>query len=350
MLKRSAALLTMAFLPLMLVSAPAQAVGAGDPVIVSPTGTVANGSPAAVTINFSNAPVDTYDVTIASSDFSTYVYSQVTYDGVTDLVTASVDVAPLAAGTYTIDVASSDLLHSAAGTFTVAALPPPRPPVLAFSGVSSSPATFYPRVHDAYRDTTTMRYTLNRSARVTARVLTTGGTVIRSVDLGTRKGYSWAWNGRKTSGVLAGNGYYNIKVTATVTAAPASTKSVVRKVHLTTGYTTSTVTKSRTGYNTSSASHTSFCYTDYYSYFQEVELDCWGGASAKVSYSFSIPSNAYGVSWGVTGYQGCCSGGVISKTGIRPASTSYRVSVGVTSWRKYTVESVRVTYSYKRRI
>ena len=171
------------------------------------------------------------------------------------------------------------------------------------------------------------------------------------MDLGTRKGYSWAWNGRKNGGALAAAGYYNIKITGTTTVAPASTKSVVRRVRLATGYTTQRVTKSRTGYNTSSAYRTSSCYTSYYYYYDEVELDCWGGSYAKANYGFTIPSNAYNITRGVSGYQGCCNtSGVISKTGARPTSTYYRVSVKVTGWRKYTVKRVSVTYSYKRRI
>jgi methionine-rich copper-binding protein CopC len=331
----------------MFVSPLAQAAGVSDPVIVSPTGTVANGAPSTVTINFSNAPADTYDVTIAASDYSAYLTSKVTYDGVTDLVTSAVGDTPLATGTYSIEVMSSDSAHTASGTFTVAA---PLPPVLAFSGVSVSPALFYPLVQDGYRDTTTMRYTLNRSAHIVASVMTPGGTVIRTVDLGTRMGSSWVWNGRKNNGAFAATGYYNIRISATATLAPASTKSVVFKVRLATGYIIKSASRSRTGYNTSGASHTSSCYTDYYPYSQELQLDCWGGAYARADYGFTIPSSAYSITWGVTGYQACCSEGVISKTGARPSRTYYRVSVRVTSWRSYIVQSARVSYHYKVRI
>ena len=165
-----------------------------------------------------------------------------------------------------------------------------------------------------------------------------------------RSGYSWAWNGRKNNGDSATVGYYNIKISATVSAAPGSTRSVVRQVHLTTGYVIKTATKLRTGHDTSSTSHSGSCYVDHDYYYDTVDLDCWNGSYAKARYGFSIPSSAYNISWGVTGYQGCCSGGSISKTGTRPTSTYYRGSVKVTDWRSYTVEKVRITYKYKRRI
>lgn len=336
-----------ALLPAIALPGTAQAVGVGNPVIVSPNSTVPNGFSDPVMIDFSDAPAASYEVTIASDDFSVYQFDWIAYDGVTDVVSVALNDAPLPAGNYQIDVTDYDG-HTAYSTFTVA---PPPPPVLTIGNVTLSPTTFYPLVRDAYRDTTRIRYRLNRSARVTARVVNSNGTVIRRVDLGTRNGsQSWAWNGKKTSGARATTGYFNIKITATVTAAPASTKSVVRRVRLATRYITSTVTKRRTGYNTSSDSHTASCYVDYFYYTDEVDLDCWGGSYAKVNYRFAIPSNAYNIRWGVTGFQGCCSTGVIAKTGTRPTSRSYRVSVKVTNWRSYSVQGVRVTYTSKRRI
>lgn len=353
MLKRLAILLSVVTLPLLFLGAiPAQAVGTGNPVVVSPTGTVAYGSPATVTVNFANAPIGGYTVTLTNRDpDGSYGYGAsagLSYSGEGDSQqSVSLGGAALREGRYDVEV-SNEEGNEVFAAFTVAPKPLPK---LSFSSMSVSPSSFYPTVRDGYRDEATVRFRLNREARVYARVVRPNGSVVRTVNLGTTKGRSWAWNGRKGNGAMAAKGSYSIKISAATSEAPAGSISRKRQVGLKKGYRTERDSAERTGYDTSSTKHSSSCYVDRWSYDQTTELDCWGGSYAKATYGFKVPSSAYGISFHVSGTNGgCCSGGSVKKTGDRASSTSYRVTVKVNDWRSYFVENVRIAYSYKVKI
>src|SRR5206468_2066116 len=61
--------------------------------------------------------------------------------------------------------------------------------------VTASPETFYPRVHDGYRDTTSIGYTVSRAADITIAVTNANGTTVLIDQLG-RVGqgrHAWTW-------------------------------------------------------------------------------------------------------------------------------------------------------------
>ena len=327
------------------VAGTAQAEGLGNPVITGPAdgSKVANGYTGPITVDFSDAPADSYFAELSCGDYAYYESHTFSYDGSSKVQTWTAPrISGPASCTLTVDNYTG---NEASSTFSVSA--PPQP-ALVLSGASISPYSFYPVVHDGYRDSTVMTYRLNRSAHVVARVRSSSGSVVRSVDLGTRYtgNHSWSWNGRKNDGSLARTGKYELQISATA----GSTKSIYRHAVVTSTYRTSTVSKYRSGDVTSSTHRTSSCYVDRYSYSGELELDCWGGSYATANYRVSVPANAHNVTWSVSGYQGCCDEGTIHKTGTRESSTTYRVSVKVTDWRSYTITRVKVTYTYKHRI
>lgn len=218
-----------------------------------------------------------------------------------------------------------------------------------FNSVNVTPTTFYPRVQDGYRDDTNVTWETNGHADVSIDVLNSSGTSVRHDDVSSDYSGSWAWDGTTNGGANAWTGYYTLELVGTDPDTGA-TETVDRRVRLLTGYQTSTVSKRKTGYATTSTSHSSSCYVDRDAYDETTGLDCWWGRYAQANYGFSLPSNAYNVTWGVAGYPGCCSSGSISKWGNRASSTYYRVHVKVTGSREYIVERVRATYTYRHRI
>jgi hypothetical protein len=220
------------------------------------------------------------------------------------------------------------------------------------SEVSVWPGTFYPYVRDGYRDTTVMDYYLNQGADVVGTVRNSDGRTVRRIDLGWRgAGYrSLTWNGRNNSGDLVAVGYYSIQVQATNTEGSRAT--VTRQVRVNTGYRTMETTKRRWG-NDGNPATRGTCYVTRYSYDDYAELDCWGGRYARMTYNFSLPGNAYDVSWRVRGARSsadiCCDGR-ISRTGRRMSSTLFRVRTEVTGWRAFEVYSASVTYKWRKRV
>jgi hypothetical protein len=319
----------------------AQAVGTGAPVVTAPANgsTVASGYAGPIKVDFSNAPADTYDGTLQCGA-SYYETQTFVYDGSLD---AQMWAVPAIAGPQTCSLSiDNNAGSSTSSTFTVTA------PPLVVDHSSISPSTFYPLVRDGYRDSTTISYRLNRIANVSVRIRNSLGYTVRLVALGTQHSGqdSWAWNGRQTDGTYVRVGTYKIQITAVADR----TMSVVQYATVATGSRTRTVSKYRSGYYTSSTSRSTSCYVTPYAYDLSVDLDCWGGAYAQANYNFLIPSNAYNLSWGVAGYQGCCAEGTISKSGIRASSTVYGVIVRVTNWREYTITYLTLTYTYTYRI
>jgi hypothetical protein len=72
-------------------------------------------------------------------------------------------------------------------------------------------ATFYP-YRDSYRDTEAIRGRLQETASVVIRILSPSGSLIKQVNLGTRSpgAYTYAWDGRNSSGAILREGKYRI--------------------------------------------------------------------------------------------------------------------------------------------
>lgn len=96
---------------------------------------------------------------------------------------------------------------------------------------SVAPRVFDPLVHDGRRDRTTFTFAITGSGNVRVDVLTHSRRIIRTRRFGVLPagGYRWRWNGRKSSGGMAPQGRYVIRLT---TGAGATTAAVTRNVVL----------------------------------------------------------------------------------------------------------------------
>lgn len=326
-------------------AAPASAA-TGDPVIVSPSGTVPNKWAGPVTVDFASADYGSYDVELSCND---YAYDEVT----------SFDYQPGSSTTWTwnppaingparcsLDVSSYDTYGSATENFTVS------PPPVSVSNVSVSPTPFYPLVRDGYRDSTSMHFHLNTGANLSATVVSRAtGKVVRSLDVGWRRAgnRSWSWNGRHADGTPVKVSKYILKMKATNSVSAATARGTAQVA-------TAVVTKRRTlrkWGNQGTAAAANSCYVTRDSYYGTTDLDCWGGKYARVTYGFAIPASAYNLSWRVSGEPSssdiCCQG-KITRSGWRPTSRHYSIRAQVNGWRAYTVNRASVSYTYKARI
>lgn len=353
---RAAAAL-LATVALVVVADTGYAVGTGDPQIVEPGATrVPNGYTGPITVDFTNAPADDYEVSIDCQHADYWWDQPVRYDGSPDV--RSWTVPPIPGGgecqIVVADMATFGSVGWDSRWFAVSAPPPPPPPAptpMRIDNVAVAPAKFYPRVRDGFRDTTRMAYRLNQPARVNVAVVNRAGNTVRIARLGRLRGgrHNWQWNGRNRNGELAATGSYRLRVTATSDA--RRTDRVAQRVTLATGWKTRRVSRTRMG-DTGSASTIGDCYvrwtTDGYA-----ELDCWGGRRAQVTYSFALPRSAFDVSWNVYGARDsadiCCRG-VIRRDGQRVTPRRIRVRAWVTGWRAYEVRFVNVSYKLRERI
>lgn len=345
---------------LILTSSPAQAIGNGDPILSNPApgSTVKSGFSGPLSFNLSNAPTGEYDIDLyCGPNYEYEWYKTFVYDGSNDYRSWTI---PAIKGpkTCTVNIYGYDLIDQSGymtevnvyRTFKVSEPPLAKMDVY---DASVSPSTFYPLVRDGHRDTTTMRYYLNQKASVTAIVTKNStGNRVRRIELGTQfKGrHSWSWNGRNNNGDKVRAGGYTITISGR--NAESSRDSVSRRVTVDTATVTRRVTKKKWGDEGARATSGN-CYATRDTYYGTTDLDCWGGNYAKASYGFTLPGNAYDVTWGMngekTGGDVCCNG-YISRDGTRTSSTHFRITATVTGWRAYEVWSARVTYSYKARI
>ena len=78
------------------------------------------------------------------------------------------------------------------------------------TGVTRNYSTFYP-VKDGYRDSVTMSGNRLEAASVVIKIYSPGGSLVKAATLPRALGkYSYAWNGRTTSGALRAAGKYKI--------------------------------------------------------------------------------------------------------------------------------------------
>jgi FlgD Ig-like domain len=337
-------------LPLTAVmgsSASAQAAGTGHPNFLSPTqdGTVPFAWDGPLQVDFSDSPADTYDVSVTCPDgyfwSTSYVYDE-TQDQPTWTIPQmrpTVDQQCSASAQGTVD----DGQHSNSIAFTSKR-------GLTFLQTSVSPVSFYPRVRDGYRDSTTIRWRLNQPARIGARVKNSRGATVRYLNLGdSTGGGSWTWQGRRNNGGLAAPGAYTVELTATDTST-GTVRRAAKRVHVRTAVRTHRASHYRTGYQLTSSSRSSRCYVNRDSYDDATSLDCWGGRYAQAWYRFAVPRNAFHITRAVVGREGCCDGGSITRQGQRTGRATYRVGLRVTDWRAFSIQRVRITFSWRTRV
>lgn len=82
-----------------------------------------------------------------------------------------------------------------------------------------------------------------------------------------------------------------------------------------------------------------------------MDVDCWGGVGSVI-YGFTVPGNAYRITWSLVGYNGgCCTyDGRVTKGGRRTSATHVNVGLRATSWRDYHVRRATVSYSWRVKI
>ena len=119
---------------------------------------------------------------------------------------------PVLPGTFTFGVSAHANGLTATGTprSVIASVGLHTPPS------SAAPVDFYPLVVDGLRDRTTITYSLNRSARVSLQARTTGGNVLRHIDLGLLGAgrHTTTWAGGRDNGTRVPPGTYQVRVVA----------------------------------------------------------------------------------------------------------------------------------------
>jgi hypothetical protein len=222
----------------------------------------------------------------------------------------------------------------------------PRP--LMLSGVDASPAKFFPRVRDGYRDSVTISFRLNDVAGVQWSVRDAAGHRVRAEPGRTRpEGDGHVrWNGRDDSGRRVPKGTYTVKLRGLT---EDGRKDVARvEVRVATKKVWHSETASFDGRETTDRARSRSCY--FRSLFGELTLDCWGGRFAEVTYAFRVPRTATHVSWRVRGEVNCCDDGRITKDARRVSDRRVVISVRVTNWRSYTARRASIEYDWYTRL
>jgi hypothetical protein len=175
--------------------------------------------------SLSNPPVPTGTLTLREQGSGTVIGQQnVTANGYYDFQLPKYAVGTKTfIATYSGD-ANFDPATSAPVTLTIAA------DVVDATGVGVQYSTFYP-YKDDYLDTDAIRGTRNEPATVSIRVLSPTGALVRSASFGLAQGsYTYAWNGRTSSGAILASGTY--KVVQLLTDAAGTKKTVTSSVVL----------------------------------------------------------------------------------------------------------------------
>lgn len=296
-----------------------------------------------VTWQLQSSAAQYYDITLscaASDTQSDFGYSS--YDG--EILSGTFLDIPVA-DSCQVQAYGNSTGETASVSFTTSA---PTPEV---RNLSVSPATFYPYVRDAYRDSAAIRFTSRLDSDVVVRVTNTDGRTVWVRELAAR---DWAdyyerrvvrWSGRNNAGSLVRTGRYRIAVTSDIAG---TTRTARAAVVVARGTRTFTVTRTKEGWWDSVDATSGNCYTS--NYYPGNHLDCWGGNYARADYRFRVPANARIISWAVRGEALCCDNGRLTKTGTRTKARTFRVRVQVTGWRGYVVRRAILEYSYRKAI
>lgn len=226
--------------------------------------------------------------------------------------------------------------------------------------------TFYPLVHDHFRDFTTLYYVTSDEVMAERWTVTDAlGEVIR--DSGTY-GYSMgqvSWAGRNDAGDLMPPGTYTLSVTAE--QSPVGTEEGQELSHTLTRSVTiatdSVTVKKRVRYVPGApgtpywdkARATGSCTAS--KSYQSALLDCRGYGRAWAKYSFYLPTRGEEPGAGMvrnvrvsfSGDTLCCAPGRVTRKITHPRRHIYVGVVKVTGWRAFRINAFRATYQYTKR-
>jgi hypothetical protein len=350
-----ALLCVIALVPLRLVPVAAQAVGTGDPVILSPVAgqVVAQGWTGTLQVDFSDAVPATYLMQVecppgeGDADVDDYLFQEdFVYDGTQDVYQAT--VGPI--HTPVLQRCEVTITNHFAGKgwalvdFFVAA------GVLTMDSVSASPAVFYPIVQDGYRDSTALSWRVSKPAGMRARITTTSGNTVRYANLGNRVGPgSWSWFGYRNNGAKAAPGVYSIELVAR-DAELGTVRRVAKLVRIATAVQTLRTSRLHSGDSVTGSAVSGPCSMTRNFVAHTTGVACRGGGYAQAWFRFVVPASAYGPTATVAGQAGAGTTGTITRQVERIDSRNYRVGLRVTGTRSFAITSVRLTYSYKHRI
>ena len=172
-------------------------------------------------------------------------------------------------------------------------------------GLGVAYPAFYP-FRDAYRDTEAIRGRLNETASVVIQIYSPSGSLIKTVNLGTRSpgAYVYNWNGRNSAGAILAEGRYKIVQRLTDVASNVRNATVYvglsRKRLI---WTTSTISRNGSAYTGYiDAGNGSISKTN--SAYQQGVLLSSGTGGVAVNYRFTVHSAVkYGaaITFGVQG-------------------------------------------------
>jgi hypothetical protein len=342
-------------LPVTALVPVAEAVGTGDPVILSPVAgqTVPQGWTGTVHVDFADAVAASYLVQVecppgeGEAELDDYLFQdEFVYDGTQDDYQAT--VGPIhTASLERCEVTVTDHFEGngwAVLDFFVGA------GVLSMDSVSRSPAVFYPLVQDGFRDSTTLAWRVTKPAGMRARITDSRGRTVRYANLGSRSGPgSWSWAGYRDSGARAAPGRYSIELVAR-DAELGTLRRAVEVVRVATAVQTLHASRVRTGDAVTGSAVSGPCSMTRDPAHRVTELACRGGGYAQAWFRFVVPASAYAPAATVGGQPGPGTAGTVSRQVERLDSRSYRVGMRVTGTRSFTIASVRLTYSYRHRI
>ena len=283
-------------------------------------------------------PEGAYEVLLDGTQMCTYAGTNLTLGGTTSCTFSN---APSVGG-HEIAVRETEGGNIATSSFSVS-------PHISLVSLTALPSTFYPYVRDGYRDRLMVRWDLNKQARIVILIRNNSGRTVRRADLGVHGDGSWKWDGKNGGGSRVPTGAYNVVFHA---SALGETKGASRKVHVARGWRTKKASKTRCGGCPPGVwAHSAGCAVG----FDVVEsgdafLVCNGGDFAVIAWRFSVPANAFKLSYRIIGEVGCCAPGEVATSKGRPKKTVFKVAAGVSGFRSLWIEQVRIHYSYKVRI
>jgi hypothetical protein len=122
----------------------------------------------------------------------------------------SPNLSGFSAGNHTLTATASDYLGRTASVSTSINLD--KTP-LNITNFSRTPSIFYPVKHDGYKDYSTVKFKLNKSATITLTIKTSKGSTIRTITKGFGSGWqSMKWDGKWSKDKKAHTGTFKYKL------------------------------------------------------------------------------------------------------------------------------------------